>query len=131
MFFRQIAKVKPCHSRICRYECPKFCCTQLTLKQQIGQKLMLDFRYYCGDSTASDRCRTPMTKLPQALADVIGTHHIGGVILFAENIDNTEQIVALNRDLQQAALPSSLAAPLFISVDQEGGVARLVISVRR
>ena len=127
MFFRQIAKALSL--AIVGYavmSAPSFAATQLTLKQQIGQKLMLDFRYYCGDSTASDRCRTPMTKLPQALADAISTHHIGGVILFAENIDNTEQIVALNRDLQQAALASSLAAPLFISVDQEGGrVARI------
>ncbi|MEO2279699.1 glycoside hydrolase family 3 protein [Pseudoalteromonas pernae] len=98
-----------------------------TLAEQLGQKLMLDFRYYCEDNAQeSEKCRTPMTSLPPALANLVAKHNIGGVILFAENIDNTQQVVTLNQQLQDAAKLSSLGAPLFISVDQEGGrVARI------
>ena len=98
-----------------------------TLSEQLGQKLMLDFRYYCEDSNQdSEKCRKPMTTLPTALADVIAKHNIGGVILFAENIESARQVVTLNQQLQAAAKRSSLGAPLFISVDQEGGrVARI------
>ncbi len=99
--------------------------TNLTLEQQIGQKLMLDFRYYC-EKSSKKKCRKPMTELPKDLAQAIAQHNIGGVILFAENIDNVAQIVKLNNQMQQAAAKSTLGAPLFISIDQEGGrVARI------
>ena len=102
-----------------------FAATNLTLEQQIGQKLMLDFRYYCEKHDAK-KCRQPMTQLPTDLAQTLTQHNIGGVILFAENIDNVAQIVKLNNQMQQAAAKSSLGAPLFISIDQEGGrVARI------
>ena len=102
-----------------------FATTNLTLEQQLGQKLMLDFRYYC-EQDSQQKCRNAVTELPTALAKVITKHNIGGVILFAENIENTAQIVKLNNAMQQAATKSSLGAPLFISIDQEGGrVARI------
>ncbi|TMP41200.1 glycosyl hydrolase family 3 [Pseudoalteromonas citrea] len=91
-----------------------------SVTQQLGQKLMLDFRYYC-DSGNSKACRNPMTQLPQELANTITKYHIGGVILFAENVQDTAQIVTLNTALQDAA-----TQPLFIAIDQEGGrVARI------
>lgn len=98
----------------------------LTLKQQLGQKLMLDLRYYCEQDTGEQKCRTPVTRLPADLANIISKHNIGGVILFAENIDTVPQVIKLNNDLQQAAAKSELGLPLFISIDQEGGrVARI------
>jgi beta-N-acetylhexosaminidase len=91
-----------------------------SLSHQLGQKLMLDFRYYCADGH-SKACRTPMTELPQELAKAINKYHIGGVILFSENVQDTAQIVRLNTALQNAA-----TQPLFIAIDQEGGrVARI------
>ncbi len=97
----------------------------LTLEQQLGQKLLLDFRYFCHQG-ASKQCRTPMTQLPNELANAISKYNIGGVILFSENTQSIEQIITLNQQLQHAASKSSSALPLFISVDQEGGrVARL------
>ena len=102
-----------------------FATTNLTLEQQLGQKLMLDFRYYC-EQDSQQKCRNAVTELPTDLAKIITKHNIGGVILFAENIENTAQIVKLNNAMQQAAAKSSLGAPLFISIDQEGGrVARI------
>ena len=98
----------------------------LTLKQQLGQKLMLDLRYYCEQDPGEQKCRTPVTELPADLANIITKHNIGGVILFAENIDTVPQVIKLNNDLQKAAAKSELGLPLFISIDQEGGrVARI------
>ena len=89
----------------------------MNLKQQIAQKLMIDLRYF-GDSSAS---RTPMTRLPKAVADWIARHGLGGVILFSENLQHPQQIRALTSQLQQAAARSPQGIPLLISVDQEGG----------
>jgi beta-N-acetylhexosaminidase len=59
------------------------------------------------------------------LEDLIVNHSIGGVILFARNLQSPSQVWRLNRDLQQIARQSG-QPPLFIMVDQEGGsVARL------
>ncbi len=98
----------------------------VSIKQMLGQKLMLDLRYYCGQPPAEGQCRTPMTQLPAELAALIRDYDIGGVILFAENLADVAQTVQLNRDLQTAAAASALQLPLFIGIDQEGGrVARL------
>tara|TARA_R100001443_G_scaffold50810_3_gene62871 strand:- start:5296 stop:7194 length:1899 start_codon:yes stop_codon:yes gene_type:complete len=100
--------------------------TAATVRQMLGQKLMLDLRYYCTEPVAAGKCRTPLTSLPPQLAKLISQYDIGGVILFAENLQHTQQIIGLNRQLQQAAAQSALKQPLFISIDQEGGrVARL------
>ncbi|WP_372625507.1 glycoside hydrolase family 3 N-terminal domain-containing protein [Arsukibacterium sp.] len=100
--------------------------TTATVRQMLGQKLMLDLRYYCVEPVAPGKCRTPLTSLPSELAQLISQYDIGGVILFAENLEHNEQIITLNRQLQQAAARSALKHPLFISIDQEGGrVARL------
>lgn len=97
-----------------------------SVRQMLGQKLMLDLRYYCNDTTPPGRCRTPLTSLPPELAQLISQYDIGGVILFAENLQDSQQIINLNRQMQQAAASSGLKQPLFISIDQEGGrVARL------
>ncbi|MDX3775041.1 beta-N-acetylhexosaminidase [Chromatiaceae bacterium AAb-1] len=96
------------------------------LEQMIAQKLMLDIRYYCAEPVAAGTCRTPLTVLPPELAELISKYDIGGVILFAENLQDIPQTVTLNHQLQQAAAQSALKQPLFIGIDQEGGrVARL------
>jgi len=98
----------------------------VSVRQMLGQKLMLDLRYYCEQAPANGQCRTPMTTLPAELATLLRDYDIGGVILFAENLHSVGQIVQLNRDLQTAAVAGKLKLPLFISIDQEGGrVARL------
>lgn len=97
-----------------------------TIRQVLGQKLMLDLRYYCEEPVPAGACRKPMTALPPALAELISQHNIGGVILFAENVQQPEQIIALTQALQQAAAKQGSGLPLFIGIDQEGGrVARL------
>ncbi|MCA1648217.1 MAG: beta-N-acetylhexosaminidase [Chloroflexi bacterium] len=75
----------------------------LSLEQRVGQVFMLGF-----DGTA----------LTDANRALIGGLHLGGVTLFARNIDNGPQLARLNAALQTIAEP----VPLFISVDQEGGL---------
>jgi beta-N-acetylhexosaminidase len=73
---------------------PSFATPVLTLEQQLGQKLILDFRYFCQQGS-SKQCRTPMTQLPAELANAISEYNIGGVILFSENIQSIEQVITL------------------------------------
>ncbi len=52
-------------------------------------------------------------------------YRVGGVILFAYNLNNPSQIRRMNTDLQAASIEAS-GIPLLISTDQEGGsVTRL------
>ncbi|NMH60134.1 glycoside hydrolase family 3 protein [Alteromonas ponticola] len=98
--------------------------TQTDYKLAIGQKLMLDFRYFCANNKVGQFCNEPVLQLTDELADVLVKGHIGGVILFSENIQSTEQVVSLIYDMQMLMKQHSLP-PLFIAVDQEGGrVAR-------
>jgi beta-N-acetylhexosaminidase len=102
----------------------------------VATKMALDIRYYCPEaSSKSERtkqlgstknCLQPVTKLPKALADMVTVTGLGSVVLFAENLVTTKQIVQLTYDLQQAAVKSQSGKPLIISIDQEGGrVVRL------
>jgi len=95
------------------------------VRSMIGQKVILDFRYFCDDGTVSRACRTPMTRIPKSLLSLLSKNNIGGVILFSENITSASQLITLNHAMQQHMVESG-RAPLFIAVDQEGGrVARL------
>lgn len=85
--------------------------TQLTLKQQTGQMLVSGF---------------PGITLNSEVEELIGTYHVGGFILFERNFEHPEQLAELIADLQAFASKAGAPAPLFISVDQEGGrVSRL------
>src|SRR6266516_4557828 len=82
----------------------------LSLEQKIGQLMIIGF-----DGTTVD----------VDLRNMITKYHIGGVILFARNIESARQVAALTNELQKAALESGNPG-LFIAIDQEGGrVARL------
>jgi len=82
----------------------------LSLEQKIGQTMVIGF-----DGTTVDG----------DLRQMITDYHIGGVILFARNIESPQQTAALTAELQRIALESGHPG-LFIAIDQEGGrVARL------
>lgn len=101
---------------------------ELSLREKIAQKIMLDIRYYCADGSPEQagECRQPVTRLPQDLRRLIADSGLGGVILFADNLENSAQIVRLNDALQSAAADARHGIPLLIAVDQEGGrVTRL------
>ncbi len=67
----------------------------------------------------------PGPELDGATEALIRDHCLGGVILFARNIENPIQLASLCHNLQETAMKQH-GAPLFLAVDQEGGrVARL------
>jgi beta-N-acetylhexosaminidase len=79
-------------------------------EQSAGQRLMVGF---------------DGTQLNPDLKFLIKTLHMGGIILFARNLINPDQIKQLCSSIQEYA-SSCGRPPLFISIDQEGGkVARL------
>lgn len=64
--------------------------------------------------------------LTQDEAEFIITNNIGGVVLFARNIESPEQVHALCTQIQATRHKTRDKLPLFIGIDQEGGrVARL------
>jgi beta-N-acetylhexosaminidase len=64
----------------------------------------------------------PATTIPAELRSLAREFQLGGVILFARNIEAPEQVAELSHDVQSLAS----GTPLWVSVDQEGGrVARL------
>ena len=64
----------------------------------------------------------PGTTVPPEARSIAREFQLGGVVLFARNIEGPEQVADLSRELQSLAS----GFPLWISVDQEGGrVARL------
>ena len=78
----------------------------LTIEEKLGQMLIVGFQ----------GCEAP-----SYIIDWLKEGRIGGIILFARNIDTPRQLEALTQTLQQAA-----KYPILIAIDQEGGtVARL------
>jgi beta-N-acetylhexosaminidase len=64
----------------------------------------------------------PGTTVTPEIRSLAREFQLGGIILFARNIEAPEQVAELSHDIQQLATE----LPLWVSVDQEGGrVARL------
>lgn len=95
----------------CCLECSHILNT-LSLKEKVGQMIMPAFRYWE---------KTEVTEINDSIADAISSLGLGGVILFSENTQGTEQTARLISDMQSAALKSDSGIPLFMAVDQEGG----------
>lgn len=67
----------------------------------------------------------PGPGLDEGTEALLRDYHLGGIILFARNIENPLQLAGLCRMLQEKAL-TYLGSPILLAVDQEGGrVARL------
>ncbi|HOV47812.1 MAG TPA: beta-N-acetylhexosaminidase [Anaerolineae bacterium] len=82
----------------------------MTLEEKLGQVMVIGF--------------DGLTPEP-ALLEMLRNYHVGGVILFARNVDSPRQVAELTHALQHAALESGHPG-LLIAIDQEGGrVARL------
>jgi beta-N-acetylhexosaminidase len=58
------------------------------------------------------------TALPTPVRDALADGRLGGAILFARNLSDPEQVVALNEAIYDAAGDHPLP---FVSIDQEGG----------
>lgn len=62
------------------------------------------------------------TEVDENALALIRKYHISGVTLFDRNMDNPVQVAKLNNRLQQEALKQNANLPLFICIDQEGGL---------
>lgn len=87
----------------------------MSLDEKIGQMLMPDFRNW---QTKDESAPTGFTKMNNEVSHLVEKYHLGGVILFAENVVDTKQTVKLTHEFQKA----SPNIPLLISIDQEGGI---------
>lgn len=65
----------------------------------------------------------PGPRLDPVAQELVRDLQVGGIILFARNIEGPEQVWELTRDLQREALAAS-GLPLLIAVDQEGGIVQ-------
>ena len=81
---------------------------KMTLEQKVGQMFFCAFR--------RDNDNNGIIKIDDDIKKTIRDYNIGGVVLFSENIQNSEQVTDYIRDLQNE---SGIA--LFIGIDEEGG----------
>jgi len=92
---------------------------EMSLREKIGQLIMLDFRYWGVDENDEPKL---VVNVNNEIKQVIRNYDLGNVILFRENLYNTEQTINFIQDLQD----SRTNLPLFVATDQEGGyVTRL------
>ncbi|WP_240675899.1 glycoside hydrolase family 3 protein [Ammoniphilus sp. CFH 90114] len=92
-----------------RYDVIQRALHQLSMEEKVGQMLMPDFRTFSGKNVTE--------MLPQIEA-LVKKYHLGGVILFSENVVTTEQTARLIYYYQKA----SEKFGLLITIDQEGGI---------
>ena len=90
----------------------KYDINKLTLEEKIGQLFMFGF---------------DATEINDHALKLIKDYRMGNVILFARNIKTPEQVFKLNQNLQKLAA-EELGVPLFISIDQEGGMVSRITS---
>jgi len=62
----------------------------------------------------------PGPEVDEVARELVRDYQVGGIILFARNLKNPEQVWQLTRDLQQEAQEAG-SPPLLIALDQEGG----------
>jgi beta-N-acetylhexosaminidase len=62
----------------------------------------------------------------QAPSSLVDGLHLGGVIVMSDNIGGTDALRHSNRALQAAARKAGRSWPVFVGVDQEGGVVERV-----
>lgn len=83
----------------------------MSIEQKVGQLMVVGF---------------DGTRVNADLRTIITRHFVGGVTLFARNIESPRQLARLTNDLQKLTRETEHRIPLYVAADQEGGwVARL------
>ncbi|PLR78483.1 beta-N-acetylhexosaminidase [Bacillus sp. V3-13] len=82
---------------------------KMTLEEKVGQMLMPDFRTWKGAN---------VTEMLPEIEQLVKQYHLGGVILFRENVVTTEQTAKLVSAYEEA----SEKYGLLMTIDQEGGI---------
>lgn len=93
---------------------------EMTLEEKIGQMFIVELDSL--DPTDESDERT----LTDGMKKTIERYHVGGVILFARDIQTRKQTKKLTSDLQDAS-----KIPMFISVDEEGGSVSRIASNKK
>lgn len=81
----------------------------MSLEEKIAQLFIVDF--YVMTKTYQEK------EYNQAMDDFLRKYPVSGVIYFSENIESADQVLELNN-----ALTTVSQLPMFISVDEEGGI---------
>ena len=99
----------------------------MTLRDKVAQMMIASFRIWKEvpetESAEQPQEKPPavnITELNDEIRDMIGRDHFGGILLFGENIQDTEQTLRLIADLQSTNR-SGGGLPQMFFVDQEGG----------
>jgi beta-N-acetylhexosaminidase len=83
--------------------------SELTPRQLAGQRIV------CGFSG---------TRAPQSLLNAVSAGEVGGVIYFEDNVRSRTQVARMSAAIQAAPRPAPIAAPVIVSIDQEGGLVK-------
>ncbi|WP_175615210.1 glycoside hydrolase family 3 protein [Piscibacillus halophilus] len=103
------SKVKIIKEKGERYNVLEHAVSALTIEEKVGQMLMPDFRTWNGED---------VTEMLPEIEQLVKDYHLGGIILFRENVVTTEQTTQLVSDYQDAAEKFGL----LMTIDQEGGI---------
>ena len=111
--------------------------SSMTLREKAAQMMLPSFRIWKelpeAESEAPEAESVPaeeipavnITELNDEIREMLAREHFGGVLLFGENFQDTEQTLSLVAEMQSAVQEGG-GVPLMIAVDEEGGsVARL------
>ena len=85
----------------------------ISIQKKIGQLIMMDFRYWGGDSNGHP---IPFKIPNKIILELFSKYNLGSFILFKENLEDNKQILTILRALQEAS-----STPLLFGIDQEGG----------
>ena len=88
----------------------------MTIQQKLAQMMIVTLR------SGGKNTTTATKKYEKALKK----YDFGGIILFGGSIADTKQTVTLIRKCQSAAMKSKNGIPMFVCVDQEGGLVNRV-----
>ncbi|MDL2292081.1 beta-N-acetylhexosaminidase [Acholeplasma sp. OttesenSCG-928-E16] len=90
----------------------KFDINNLTLEEKLGQMLIFGF---------------DGLEINDHVINIIKKYKGGNILLFSRNINNPAQLYKLNMNLQKLA-KETIGLPLFITIDQEGGMVSRIQS---
>ena len=102
----------------------------MTLEEKVGQMMVAAFRIWKevppeGAESAEEPEAINITELNDEIRACLRDYHFGGVVLYAENCRDAEQVLRLVSQLQTENRAGG-GLPLLVAADQEGGtVARL------
>lgn len=89
----------------------------MTLEEQVAQLFIVEPEQLTGEEK--------VTQAGQAMKDALAKYPVGGMIYFAGNLQDGQQLKGLTQGTQDIAVQLGMP-PLFLSVDEEGGsVARI------